>query len=518
MTKRFTALAGTREGSRHGHVCLASAPQARAIWMETMYLVAGLAVAGLAGIAAAFYFSIRAGKGGNKRLRPAGAGRSGTDDTGPDPALDFGDPGLIGGRRGSRRFEPDETEATNPGLIAMKTSEPTPATRSAARLSDETEDTARPRRRMGFRKGADVDEELWPTEAFGGVSDEQFWDDLAADKPLTTTARTAQQDSGSRKRPPRAGPATGEGRRSAGSGTYPEPRTAPSPATERTMVQPGNAATQPVPRMTPQIPGARQVPRASQVPAATQALGATQPVKTATGGSQPTTATRQPVSAAGAPSNIASRPAGAPAQPTEARGRRRASSAEEDPLTSAAFSLRPSGPVDGRSSLRAGGSRSGGSAPGSAGAYGDTSPGSPYPPAGASYGDRSSVTQAANTPPRGENYGYGSRGSAPAGDDARRPNGTRSHARPTGPGQNGQGAQNGQGTRPARHAYPQVGYPAGNRPGTGGYQGAGGYPAPVYPGNGYPGSGYPGNGGHPGNIQGAPYDPREDYRRLTQRR
>src|ERR1700689_2589892 len=35
--------------------------------METMFLVAGLAVAGLVGIAAAFYFSIRPGNSGKKR-------------------------------------------------------------------------------------------------------------------------------------------------------------------------------------------------------------------------------------------------------------------------------------------------------------------------------------------------------------------------------------------------------------------------------------------------------------------
>ena len=34
-------------------------PPGPALWMETMFLVAGLAVAGLVGIAAAFYFSIR---------------------------------------------------------------------------------------------------------------------------------------------------------------------------------------------------------------------------------------------------------------------------------------------------------------------------------------------------------------------------------------------------------------------------------------------------------------------------
>jgi hypothetical protein len=54
---------------------------------------------------------------------------------------------------------------------------------------------------MGWRKGAEVDQELWPAEAFGGVTDEQFWDDLAAEKPLATTARTAQPDSGPRSQP-----------------------------------------------------------------------------------------------------------------------------------------------------------------------------------------------------------------------------------------------------------------------------------------------------------------------------
>src|SRR5207253_10919792 len=52
-------------------------PPGPALWMETMFLVAGLAVAGLVGIAAAFYFSIRSGNRGDKRLRSAGAGRTG---------------------------------------------------------------------------------------------------------------------------------------------------------------------------------------------------------------------------------------------------------------------------------------------------------------------------------------------------------------------------------------------------------------------------------------------------------
>src|SRR6185437_4007409 len=151
---------------------------------------------------------------------------------------------------------------------------------------------------------------LWPAETFGGVSDEQFWDDLASDKPLTTTARTAQQDAGPRSRlldtgsdtdpqgtqalgGDRSGPgqarsdraradrsrtdqgrtdqgrAAGEGRRP-GYGAYPGPRT--DPAAERTVVQPAYAATQPVKSMTP--PSAPAAPKPFP--------GAPQPVKSTT--------------------------------------------------------------------------------------------------------------------------------------------------------------------------------------------------------------------------------------------
>src|SRR5712671_1157677 len=111
--------------------------------METMTLVAGLAVAGVVGIAAAFYFSIRSGNKRNSRVRSAGARRAEADSlqgsrsgierpgrtanghraanggrpanagrsanpssrnyraqgsTGPNPVTDFGDPQLIGDR------------------------------------------------------------------------------------------------------------------------------------------------------------------------------------------------------------------------------------------------------------------------------------------------------------------------------------------------------------------------------------------------------------------------------------
>src|SRR6516164_4116117 len=310
-------------------------PRGPALWMDIMFLVAGLAVAGLVGIAAAFYFSIRSGSRRDKRLRSAGAGRADT----------------------ARR------DLASPPRRAADGAAPVTTFRPAAVSS-------RNPRRVGFRKGSDLDEELWPAETFGGVSDEQFWDDLASDKPLATTARTAQQDSPGKNRLPvgapvagpnpgpatdpqavkaqaddrkRDGRASGRGRPGSGSGGYAAaPRTGPDPAAERTAIQPAYAATQPVQNMKPPLGGA------------------TQPARVANGS--------QPLSTAAAPR-------GGATQPAETR-RRRPSSTEEDPLTSAAFAQRPSGPVDGRSSLRAR----------------DTS---------------SSTTQAVATPPYGQGYGRG---------------------------------------------------------------------------------------------------------------
>ncbi len=235
------------------------------------------------------------------------------DFTGPQRVLDDEEP-LVTGRRARHGDRRDDTP-----------NEPEPARRVAGRRSREAEpddaDAApRSRRRVSWRKGSDVDEELWPTEAFGGVSDEQFWDDLASDKPLATTARTAQPDTATKRRPPRAGPlpdlhpahdrGRGDGRRGTadGPGTHPQPRLGPD---DRTAIQPVQAAPQP--------------PSAAPV--------AAQPYPTAT-----------------QPSLIATQPVRAAHRAAEPRGRSRAGlSADEDPLTSPAYSLRPKGRVDGRS-------------------------------------------------------------------------------------------------------------------------------------------------------------------------
>jgi len=412
-----------------------------------MFLVAGLAVAGLVGIAAAFYFSIRSGSRRDKRLRSAGAGRAGT---GRSPAT----------RAGTAR--PD---LASPPRRAADGAAPVTTFRPAAVSS-------RNPRRVGFRKGSDLDEELWPAETFGGVSDEQFWDDLASDKPLATTARTAQQDSPGKNRLPvgapvagpdpgpatdpqavkaqadarkRDGRAAGRGRPGSGSGGYAAaPRTGPDPAAERTAIQPAYAATQPVQNMKPPLGGA------------------TQPARVANGS--------QPLSTAAAPR-------GGATQPAETR-RRRPSSTEEDPLTSAAFAQRPSGPVDGRSSRRAR----------------DTS---------------SSATQAVATPPYGQDYGHGRADAAAQVAEPQRSR-TGSHARPNG---------SSDWTRTARPTQPRHSYQAtGGYPGNGSHPGngnpAGSYPTGSYPIGPYPADGYPGNG-HRGNGHRASYNPRDDYRRLT---
>jgi hypothetical protein len=126
------------------------------------------------------------------------------------------------------------------------------------------------------------------------------------------------------------------------------------------------------------------------------------------------------------------------------------------------------------------------------------------------------------TPPYGQDYGYGRESSAAQAGEPRHKS-ARSHARPDGTGE---------GTTTARPAHPRHSrQPTGSHratgsyPATGGNQVSGGSPGNgSYSGNGYQGSGYqvgsypaggyPGNG-HRGNSHRAPYDPRNDYRRLT---
>jgi hypothetical protein len=370
-----------------GRVSLASARhEAPVFWMETMILVAGLAIAGLAGIAAAFYFSVRPGNSGNSQGRGERSGRPGAERSParsgrpamhpsrsvriagrsrPDPDDDFSEPSgrradsghIAAGHRVHRGGSPGpRTDRTAPYPARAGARRAASAGSQRADWPDRDADTAaaadqgeaeasRSWRRVAWHKGSEVDEELWPTETFGGVSDEQFWDDLASDKPLSTTARTASpQDPGSRRRLPDVVPVRdgddrgrGDGNRIANGGTGPEAY--PSPATrsgsaERTVIQPVQTGPQPIQGGTQ--PGTR----------------AYQP------GTQP-----QPYQAAAQSYQQPTQPApimgqGGRAGQPDPRGRARlangtdagaGAAAAEDPLTSAAYALRPPGAVDGRS-------------------------------------------------------------------------------------------------------------------------------------------------------------------------
>jgi hypothetical protein len=271
-----------------------------------MTLVAGLLIAGLAGIAAAFYYSTRpgrsrvgagarAGRGGAERF----AGNRGRN-TRPSSSRAVRSPssGRSGGSTSSRtagRSGPEPmTGSGRAGAMTGPGKDPAPL---VAERRTHREASTGPRRRVAWHKGTDVDQELWPIETFGGVSDEQFWDDLAADRPLAATARTAQADAGLSTQPARAHPA-------------PRPAAADRTAVQ-TAVQFARAAATPSPMTTRAYPARTQ-------PSAT----ATQPVRAAR-------------------------------QPTEPRGRRSATAdgpgTDEDPLTSPAYSLRAKGAVDGHS-------------------------------------------------------------------------------------------------------------------------------------------------------------------------
>ncbi len=297
-----------------------------------MILVAGLAIAGLAGIAAAFYFSVRPGNG-SSRARTAGSGRTVSDlapargrtsahlsrsgpaagRTRPDPDADFEGPPrrhagvghLAVGHRGHREDVAGHTAPVGlraAGARADAGARPRPAERPDPE-ADEAADairSTRGRRRVGFRKGAEVDEEMWPTENFGGVTDEQFWDDMASDKPLATTARTAAQaDPGSRRRLPDVAPRPNgrdaddrgrpDGSRIAGGGSgayapsYASPAGRPGPA-DRTGSQPIQTGPQRIQT------GAQPIPTGPQpIPTGPQPIQGTQPVPVATRSYQPGT-------------------------------------------------------------------------------------------------------------------------------------------------------------------------------------------------------------------------------------
>ena len=115
------------------------------------------------------------------------------------------------------------------------------------RTQRQGDDVAKTRRfglgeRVGWLRRNDVDSEMWPEESFGGVSDEQFWDDLSADKPLASTARTAQPDADSRPRPEPRPARPGQSRL----GPLPGSAQPPAPAERSSALSSDRTAAQPV--------------------------------------------------------------------------------------------------------------------------------------------------------------------------------------------------------------------------------------------------------------------------------
>lgn len=206
--------------------------------------------------------------------------------------------------------------------------------------------------RMGWLRRQDLDAEMWPAEEFGGVSDEQFWDDMSSDKPLATTARTATQH----ESVPYATAPYATAQQDSDERRRPAPVSSARPATTSATTQAMPAATQGIPATTQAMPAiqpnpvppSRPSPSAPQPVAAQPAAAMAQHYQTRP--AMPRSATQpQPLAATSGPLPMATGPQPTGPQPTGTgpQRTRRHRGADEDPLTSPAFSLRAS--RDGRS-------------------------------------------------------------------------------------------------------------------------------------------------------------------------
>ena len=382
-----------------------------------MLPLAGLVAAAVCVIGAVAYWSLRAGgvhddedtfesgAHGEPRVRPAPANRTASANR------------AAPGNRAATASRP-ATAATGPhAAIDASAGTWTPKEPAAGRIPPTPPDGFRTERqgdavaksrprigladRVGWRRRGDVDAEMWPEEGFGGVSDEQFWDDLASDKPLATTARTAQAEgaplpspaSGPRSQPGKTGPSPAAGqtgqpgqtgqtgqrqpeRRPAGrmepqpysdSSTQAFPAATSQSAQSNTQAfkitgtppahttgpQPIRPGTQPQPVQQPLAPQHASQPIPVRAPTSPQPFPAAQPgpagqpnrISTQ---SQPQQALPAPHPQPGAhalPAAQSMQPAPY-TRPAQGRGRH---SAGEDPLTSSAYSLRSNADVDGRS-------------------------------------------------------------------------------------------------------------------------------------------------------------------------
>ena len=170
-----------------------------------LLLVAGLVVIVLVILVVVFLSvrSMRAEEGGDRLARSAGRDRAGRgdvrredarreparrrpaeDDWLPDHEPDLGEP------------EHDQARGLPPRPHGHQHDE---APGRRARPEKRADAPRRQRRESGSRvtgSGRDKAAAEWPAGDWGGVSDEQYWAELSADKPLATTARSAQAGGG----------------------------------------------------------------------------------------------------------------------------------------------------------------------------------------------------------------------------------------------------------------------------------------------------------------------------------
>jgi hypothetical protein len=332
-----------------------------------MFQLAGLVAAALAVIVAVAYWSLR--------------GSHDSADLEEHSHEEHGTPGRRPGRTTGTR---SGTGGMNQGTRTYRQGDDVAKSRSRFGLGE----------RIGWLRKTDRDAEMWPEESFGGVSDEQFWDDMSSDKPLATTARTAQPETDARRRP---APAPADTRPA---DVRPVDRTLAQPVQPLPQVKVAQASTQAFP-LAAQLATSVQTGPQQALTGPQQVLTGPQPMLTGPqygrAGSQPVRTGAQPVQAgplqtgplqAGpqqvrtAPQAVqgypprasvqpqplaASQPLSAPPAPSfssaslspgqplpsvqpvpaaQPRGRGRHSTGE-DPLTSDAFSIRSS--TDGRS-------------------------------------------------------------------------------------------------------------------------------------------------------------------------
>ena len=114
-------------------------------------------------------------------------------DTGPSPATAGRMPPQSGGRDFTPEHDDDPALTDSDVFPRIRTDVPpaTSSSRSASKPHNKPPAPAKGRSRQS-RSSKRGDDDDWPSTEWDKLSDEQYWAELSADKPLATTARTAQ--------------------------------------------------------------------------------------------------------------------------------------------------------------------------------------------------------------------------------------------------------------------------------------------------------------------------------------